>query len=359
MTGMDSPHLTVPAVPLRSITVIPVATQDFRRWDELIVSHHYLGTRGLVCEQIRHVAIDAQGQWLALLGWASAVLKCQVRDRWIGWLPSQQWRRLPLLANNTRFLVLPWVRQPHLASRVLALSVRRLSADWRRQYDHNVLLAETFVDGTRFRGTCYRAAGWQVLGHTRGFSRHSGRYQTHGQPKMVLVKALHPQACQILRDAAPPTAFLPQETHCDPLALRMTGPGSLKEALAVLTDQRSRCRMEHRDFPGLLTLIAMAQLAGKTSSREQADYIAHLPSALLFECGCRVDLRPYRVRPPSATTVRRIIAMVQAERLLEITNAWTSSLVSDGGDDEVDDVDEAPQEEAAAAKVEMMGGRDR
>ena len=344
-------HQTMAAVNLRAVRVQTLDSSEFRRWDDLIIRHHYLGTRGLVCEQLRHVAVDEHGQWLALLGWATAALKCQARDRWIGWIPSQQWRRLPLIANNTRFLVLPWVSQPHLASRVLALSTRRLAMDWQQQYGHGLLLAETFVDGSRFRGTCYRAAGWQVLGHTRGFSRQAGRYQTHGQPKMVLVKPLHGQACQILKDADPPTLFLPSEIHRDPLALRVTGPGSLKEALSVIPDPRSRVGMEHRDFAGLLTLIAMAQLAGKTMTRAMAAYIAQLPSTLLRECGCRVDLRPYRIRPPSEPTVRRIIGLVKDERLTEVTNAWISGLDVDGEDEDDVDRQSKTQGVSAAAKT--------
>lgn len=323
---MDESQPTIIDADLRKIRVIPVARSDFLRWDELIVRHHYLATRGLVGECLRQVAVDERGQWLALLGWATAAFKCQARDRWIGWLPSQQWRRLPLIANNVRFLVLPWVRVAHLASRVLGLAARRLDGDWRQRHGHGLLLAETFVDGGRFRGTCYRAAGWQALGQTRGFRRSAGRYVAHGQPKLVLVKPLHARARELLTAAEPPTRFLPQEVHMDPLALRLIGPGSLKEALSALHDPRKARGKEHRDFAGLMTLITMANLAGMRSFQGITDYIEQLPSDILRACGCRVDLRPrHRVRPPSEPTVRRIISLVSAEHLDEITTTWLRS----------------------------------
>ena len=105
-----------------------------------------------------------------------------------------QWRRLHLVANNARFLILPGWNQPNVASRLLGLNLKRLSADWEICHGHPILLAETFVDGARFRGTCYRAAGWQTLGQTRGFGKRNHRYWHHGQPKLVLVRAVTPDA---------------------------------------------------------------------------------------------------------------------------------------------------------------------
>jgi hypothetical protein len=103
---------------------------------------------------------------------------------------------LSLLANNARLLILPWVRVPNLASQILALNLRRLSADWMAAYGHPVRLAETFVGATRFRGTCYRAANWREVGETRGYSRVGAGYTANGQPKRVFVYALdrHAQA---------------------------------------------------------------------------------------------------------------------------------------------------------------------
>jgi hypothetical protein len=309
------------AIDLATIRVAPVKGDDAIRWDKLMSEHHYLGGPGLSGERLRHVAFSDDGQWLALLGWSSAAFKCQSRDHWIGWLPSQQWRRLPLVVNNSRFLILPWVRQPHMASRILSLSVRRLDTDFRNAYGHGVLVAETFVDGKRYRGTCYRAAGWEVIGETRGYRRQAGRYIAHGHPKLVLVKQLHGQAKNWLRAPHPPSSYLPKEIHMDPLALPLIGPGSLKEALKTIPDPRSSQGLSHKDFSGLLTLIAMATLAGMKSFQAMADYVEALPKDILAACGCRADRRGRRC-PPSEATIRRAATSVQGDLLDQTVTTW-------------------------------------
>src|SRR3972149_7651351 len=130
--------------------------------------YHYLGCGPLVGESFRFGACFG---WkvVALLAWAGAALKCGVRDRFVGWDEATKIAKLGLVVNNVRFLVLPWVEQKNLASRILAANLRRLSADWGETYGHPVYLAETFVDARRFRGTCYRASNWLELGETRGW----------------------------------------------------------------------------------------------------------------------------------------------------------------------------------------------
>lgn len=315
------PLLDVPRIDLRFIRVVVVSGTAIDRWNELMSQHHYLGGPGLVGERIRQVAVSSEGEWLALLGWSSGAFKCQARDQWIGWLPSQQWRRLPLVVNNSRFLVLPEGRQAHLASRVLGLAVRRLDADFRAAYGHGVLIAETFVDGSRFRGTCYRAAGWQELGSTRGFRRHAGQYIAHGQPKQIFVKPLHRLAREILRDAAAPQAYLPKESAMDPLAMHITGPGSLLEALREITDPRNKQGQSHKNFAGLLTLVSMANLAGMMSFQAMSDYVQALPQKILAACGCHSDGHGRR-RPPSEATIRRAATSVNGDELDQVVSRW-------------------------------------
>ena len=127
---------------LREVTVRPtVGTSERSRWDALMAAHHYLPFRGLVGRSVRHVVVLGE-HWLALIGWHAGAFKLQARDRWIGWLPEQQIRRLHLIANNARFLILPGCGAANLASRVLGLSVRRVSDDFRAVHGHPVLLAE-------------------------------------------------------------------------------------------------------------------------------------------------------------------------------------------------------------------------
>jgi hypothetical protein len=152
---------------VRGVEVRPVNAREQPLWDELMQEHHYLGFQGMIGESLRYVAAY-RGRWLALLGWSGAALKCGVRERWIGWTPALKLQRLPLPANNCRFLILPGVRVPHPASRILALNLRRLSDDWQLSHGHPVWVAETFVDPQRYRGTCYRAAGWTSLGMAGG-----------------------------------------------------------------------------------------------------------------------------------------------------------------------------------------------
>ena len=144
----------------------PVRAVEREQWDRLMREHHYLGFQSLIGESLRYVAVY-EDRWLALLGWAAAALKCKARDEWIGWTPTLKLKHLPLVANNCRFLILPEVKAPNLASRILALNLKRLSDDWQAAYGHPIRLAETFVDPQLFRGVCYRAAGWIFLGYTR------------------------------------------------------------------------------------------------------------------------------------------------------------------------------------------------
>jgi hypothetical protein len=135
--------------------VRPVRRDEMDRWRALMRQCHYLGFQRIVGKSLCYVA-TRETQWAALLGWGSAALKCAARDQWIGWDRQLQFKRLHLIANNVRFLILPDWHISNLASHLLALNLKRLSQDWQRYHGHPILIAETFVDSTRFAGTCYR-----------------------------------------------------------------------------------------------------------------------------------------------------------------------------------------------------------
>ena len=161
---------------LREVTVRPtVGAVERQRWDALMGgAHRYLPFRTLVGRSVRHVAVLGE-RWLALTGWQAGAFKLGTRDEWIGWLPEQQFRRLYLVANNSRFVICPEAQGTmNLSSRVLGRSVRRLSGDMRKIHGHPALLAETSIDPSRFTGVCYRAANWQALWRTKGYSRNPG-----------------------------------------------------------------------------------------------------------------------------------------------------------------------------------------
>jgi hypothetical protein len=153
---------------------------DSRRWREQMERHHYLGCRVPFGAQLRYWARNRE-QDLACLLWTSPAWRMQARDEWIGWNDGQRQRQLQRIVNNGRFLILPWVNVKGLASKILALSARRVPGDWERQYGCRPLLLETLVDGSRFRGTCYRAANWIHIGQTSGRGRMDREHIAHGQ----------------------------------------------------------------------------------------------------------------------------------------------------------------------------------
>ena len=169
-----------------------------RRVRRLLAQYHYRGFSGAVGENVQYLARDRQGRELAVLVFGAAAWKLAARDRFIGWSVEQRQQRLGALANHQRFLILPWVRVPHLASHLLALATRRLSVDWQARYGHPVWLVETFVEVDRFAGTAYRAAGWWELGQTTGRTRQDRQRTLHQPIKSVWVKPLHPTFRELL-----------------------------------------------------------------------------------------------------------------------------------------------------------------
>ena len=169
--------------------------QQAREW---LAQYHYRGFNGAVGENVQYLAKDVQGRELAVMVFGAAAWKVAVRDQFIGWSPQQRAARLGLLANQQRFLILPWVRVPHLASHLLALALERLSRDWQSRYGHPLWLVETFVETDRFVGTAYQAAGWSGLGQTTGRTRQDRRHALQTPPKTVWVRPLHSRFREVL-----------------------------------------------------------------------------------------------------------------------------------------------------------------
>jgi len=157
----------------------------------LMEAHHYLAYTQPVGEHLKYL-IYARGQPVACLAWSSAPRHLGPRDRFIGWSPPQRRAQVHLLAYNTRFLILPWVKVPGLASHLLARVARRIAADWQHLYHHPVYLLETFIDPERFRGTCYRAANWIYLGLTAGVGKDATSRVPNRSFKQLWVYPLRP-----------------------------------------------------------------------------------------------------------------------------------------------------------------------
>lgn len=158
----------------------------------LLARYHYRGFNGAVGENLQYLARDRHGRELAVMVFGAAAWKVAAREQFIGWSVPQRRQHLGAIANQQRFLILPWVRVAHLASHLLALATRRLSADWQARYGHPVWLVETFVELPRFAGTAYKAAGWLQLGQTTGRTRQDRQRTLQSPCKSVWVRVLHP-----------------------------------------------------------------------------------------------------------------------------------------------------------------------
>ena len=160
-------------------------TGEERSFNGLLEQHHYLGYSQPVGEQLKFMVYAAERP-VALFAWSSAARHLSPRDRYLGWSPAVRQRNIRFLAYNTRYLILPWVQVPHLASHLLSRMTRMLSAEWEKVYGHPVYFAETFVDTTRHRGTCYRAANWVMLGRTQGRGKDDLTHRPNRTIKDVL-----------------------------------------------------------------------------------------------------------------------------------------------------------------------------
>jgi hypothetical protein len=174
-----------------SIQEISNDSAERKRFAAALAEFHYLGYRGTIGENLQYAISDTAGRLLACLLFGSPAWKCQCRDEFIGWSIEQRQRRLNFITSNTRFLILPFVRVPHLASWILGQALGKLSQDWQRKYGHPILLVETFVERDRFAGTSYKAANWIRLGSTTGRSRQDRKHTLQVPIKDVYVYPLH------------------------------------------------------------------------------------------------------------------------------------------------------------------------
>ena len=162
--------------------VVVRGTAEGKLWNEFVARYHYLGYKTLVGAQMRYAVNDPNGRPLAMLGFSTAAWKLAPRDRFIAWTPQLREKNLPLVVDNPRFLILPWIKIPNLGSHLLAIIRRRLPEDWTGRYNTTPVLIETFVETPRYTGAVYRASGWIHVGATQGRGRYD-RYTRRAQPK--------------------------------------------------------------------------------------------------------------------------------------------------------------------------------
>jgi predicted transposase YbfD/YdcC len=288
-----------------------------------MAKHHYLGFQSLVGRSIRYVA-QVNNQWVALIGWASAALKCTVRDTWIGWPQAIQWQRLHLIANNSRFLILPHVHIPNLASKILSFNLKRLSTDWQRIHGYQLLLAETFVDTARFAGTCYKAANWIYLGQSRGFGKCAQNYYHHGQPKAVFVRPLHKRARHWLSQPFVDNRFIRKVA---PMKFTNKQIQLLIEALKALPDPRFKRGIRHRKI-SILAIAICAVICGARNYTAMAQWAKNRTQNQLKRLWCRFEEKTQRFQPPSEPTIRRLLQSIDAEAVDQAIYGWLHTLFS-------------------------------
>ncbi len=300
-----------------TLVVRPIHADELLGWRAHLERFHYLGDAALVGEQIRYVA-HLDGELVALLSWGAASLRNGPRDRYVGWDEATKKRKLALVVNNARFLILPWNGRPHLASRVLGANLRRLSRDWEAVYGHGVVLAETFVDPSRFRGTCYRASNWVCVGETKGWSKSGGAYRFNGQPKSVWIYPLRRDFKELLCTTAGACRRKEGFMVIDLQKLPLDGQGGLFEILASVPDSRKRRGVRHK-VQSLLATAICAVLAGARSFTAMGEWAAEQSVETLQRLGSK------RGKAPSERTYRRLFDSLDVEDLDRRTGNWIAA----------------------------------
>lgn len=302
--------------------------KDKARFDQLIVEQHYLKDATLVGEQVRYVA-TYKGRWLALASWSGAAFHLKDRDEFIGWDGGQCRRRRPLLANNSRLLVLPECHYPNLISRFMKLMLGRLSADWLAHWGHPLAMVETFVDPQLYQGTAYKVSGWSHLGKTAGWKRDAADFYTrHHAPKQIWVRELVKRACVKLRAAQLPPEWAMVEAQarprCEHTVQEIRG---LRESLRRDLPEFRRAQALSYPVAGMVCLIVMAMATGvRQGPDDLAKYADTLSQPQLRALGFRRDGRTGRHRSPKKTTFTRVLAGVEAQVLERLLLAWQERL---------------------------------
>lgn len=308
---------------LKRVTVRLLDDYERPEFDRLLIEKHYLHESALAGQSLRYVA-ELDGQWVALIAFSAASLHLKAREKWIGWSPRQRARRLGLVVNNSRFLVLPErQRYPNLASRVLGLCLRRLSQDWQERWQHPVMVVESFVDESRYRGTCYRACGFEAVGPTKGFGRASRDfYVEHGQPKQLYLRELCAGRRKLLRQARWPQDLVAYETErTGPCPFRGPSLENLLKRFGALPDKRRGHGLRHRQR-FVLACAAVSTLMGACGYRAFENTCKKLTQRQLRALGCQADEKDRRYYPPSDSTFQRLLKQVDANTFASLIGAW-------------------------------------
>lgn len=308
---------------VRRVSVRLLTEEERPEFDRLLEERHYLQSARLSGQTLRYVA-ELDGVWVALVCFGAAALHLKAREKRIGWSPRQRARRLKFVVNNSRFLVLAERhRYPNLASRVLALCLRRLDADWRLRWEHPVLAVESFVDESLHPGTCYRACGFEALGLTQGYGRASRDfYCEHGKPKALYLRELRPGAAALLRRGRLPGELAAhEESLAGPCPFRAGPLRGLRERFLVLADPRKRGHGMRHPQASVLACAAAATLLGAGGYAAFEDVCGKFTQRQLDALGCWQDEHG-RFRAPSDSTFYRVLSRLDADHFERIVAGW-------------------------------------
>ncbi|RMG66982.1 MAG: ISAs1 family transposase [Nitrospirae bacterium] len=295
------------------LTLRLVRDNEIDLWQYYMRKYHPLGLpegKPLPGELLRYVATKGD-RWVALLAWSSAALKCAPRDRFIGWPEPIRIKNLKYVTNNVRFVVLPWGRIKNLASRVLSMNLKRLSRDYEQVYGHPVYLAETFVDLSVYKGSCYKAANFIYLGQTKGFSKNGRYYYPNGRPKAVFVYPLIRDAAKVLNGE-----ILQEGGDMNTYKVMKEFPvESLVDVIKGMTDPRDKKGVRY-PFYSLVSLSICAVLCGARSFRAIGEWVKNLSVQTLRRFGIQ------RGTAPDESTIRRVLQRIDVEEFDRAIWQW-------------------------------------
>lgn len=301
---------------LSQIEFRPVFPAEETLFQQIMQTHHYLGSLPKIGNTIWYVA-TCSDEWVALLSFSAAALKCGVRENWIGWSFRHQYDRLPLIANNSRFLILPQHHQKNLASKILSLCKKRIQQDWLNKFGYPLLLMETFVDPSRFVGTIYKAANWQYLGKTRGYRRNRDGYsKNRSTPKLVFVQPLQRNARLLLS-----TDIIPGNYRTGAARMKLTAEQmrSLPDFFKEIDDPR-RAQGKRHQLHTVLAIAAGAVLCGMRGYKAISDWAKKLSPLMRERFGCR--FRNGKRIVPSEGIIRDVLMRVDPVQLDSALQRW-------------------------------------
>lgn len=303
---------------LSQVAVRPVFPSEEATFQELMQQYHYLGSLPKIGNTIWYVA-TSNNDWLGLLSFSASALKCSARDRWIGWGHRLQYNRLHLVANNSRFLILPNCHFKNLATKILSLCQKRIQKDWYDQFGFPLLMMETFVDPSRFVGTIYYAANWKLVGKTRGYQRiRSGYSNTRQAAKLVFVQPLQRNARLVLSGSPLPQQYV---TGTPRMKLTAEQMRSLPDFFKLIQDPR-RAQGRRHPVHVVLAIAAGAVLCGMRGYKAISDWTQALSPVARARFGCYYSHRKNSV--PSESTIRNVLIRINPVELDRALQQWNA-----------------------------------